>query len=77
MQSLTQLLEEHKSNKDLKALQKMEEESWYIIDFVHDKVEKLLDKGMTPVQERKNLVQAQSNHALIVTTIKQVLALTN
>lgn len=72
MQTLEQIIENHRIHNRVGELKKMQSELQQVIDYVHEKVEKMLDRGVTPVQEKKNLHQAQSNFALIEKAIQSL-----
>lgn len=72
MQTLEQIIENHRIHNRVGELKKMQSELQQVIDYVHEKVEKMLDRGVTPVQEKKNLKQAQDNFALIEKAIKSL-----
>lgn len=72
MTSLTEIIESHKAHGRIGELEKMRSELQQVIDYVHEKVEKMLDRGVTPVQEKKNLKQAQDNFALIEEAIRSL-----
>lgn len=72
MKSLIEIIESHKAHGRLGELEKMQSELQQVIDYVHEKVEKMFDRGVTPVQEQKNLKQAQDNFALIEEAIRSL-----
>lgn len=72
MKTLEQIIEDHRVNNRVGELKKMQSELQHVIDYVHEKVEKMLDRGVTPVQEKEKLKSAQKAFADIEKAIQSI-----
>lgn len=75
MRSLTEIIEEHKANRDIAALVVLREDIHGVIHFVRDRIAEMLqDKDPKPILQRaeKNLAQAEKNFAGIQAAIDEL-----
>ncbi len=71
MHTFVEIVAGHLVNGRKEELKRMERECDEVIEFIHLKLERMLDRGVTPVKERSDLGQAQENMRFIRAAIAE------